>query len=242
MYNFHDSEPYFYRYLKEFGNISPRTITNYISWLRFLSKDYLIGTTLSDKEISNILEKEENKRHYRNVYKKEKDLRNFYFALKKFHSFLSFDYSNYQKKIIDKKLTEITKNANLSKTEKESVVLSRIGQGFFRKQLIRYWNSCSLSNFDKTNILIASHIKPWKDSDNLERTDVYNGLLLLPNYDKLFDKGYITFYESGQISISKLISKKDRQILGLNTSLRLTKIEDKHKEYLNFHIQNCFIK
>ena len=48
-----------------------------------------------------------------------------------------------------------------------------------------------MSGITSTWILIASHIKPWRVSNNNERLDVYNGLLLLPNLDKLFDKGYI---------------------------------------------------
>jgi 5-methylcytosine-specific restriction protein A len=54
-------------------------------------------------------------------------------------------------------------------------------------------------------LLKASHIKPWRDSDNAERLDIYNGLLLIPNLDSAFDKGYISFDDGGKIIISDMI-------------------------------------
>lgn len=82
----------------------------------------------------------------------------------------------------------------IEQTTKEQIIESRIGQGEFRKKLINKWNKkCSISNCELLEILIASHIKPWKFSNNLERLDENNGLLLSPTYDKLFDKGFISF-------------------------------------------------
>ena len=54
-------------------------------------------------------------------------------------------------------------------------------------------------------LLVASHIKPWRDADNIERLDQYNGFLLLPNLDKVFDLGFITFRATGEIIVSKQI-------------------------------------
>ncbi|OHE63513.1 MAG: hypothetical protein A2Y36_18185 [Treponema sp. GWA1_62_8] len=69
-------------------------------------------------------------------------------------------------------------------TERSSVVASRVGQGRFRDESIRIWRTCCVSGFTKEQILIASHIKPWRVSDNRERLDVYNLLLLVPTYDR----------------------------------------------------------
>jgi len=129
----------------------------------------------------------------------------------------------------------------LSATEKEAIILSRIGQGQFRKQLLNYWKGCSITSFNKLDILVASHIKPWKDANNFERTDLFNGLVLLPNYDKLFDKGYITFDKKGKIIYSKFISDTEIKILGMEKELSLIRIEEQHKTYLNYHNENCFI-
>ena len=51
-------------------------------------------------------------------------------------------------------------------------------------------------------MLLASHIKPWRDSNHQERLDKFNGLLLLANLDKAFDLGFISFDDSGKVPIS----------------------------------------
>ena len=122
-------------------------------------------------------------------------------------------------------------------TEKENLIKCRICQGKFRDQLIEYWNGCSITGFKNINLLVASHIKPWRDSSNTERLDVYNGLLLTPNLDKLFDKGYISFNDNGEILISKDLI--DYKMLGVKKDMKVI-IEERHKRYLEFHRTNIF--
>lgn len=124
-------------------------------------------------------------------------------------------------------------------TEKENLVKCRIGQGDFREKLINYWGGCSVTRFQKTEILIASHIKPWRDSNNEERLDQFNGLLLTPNLDKLFDKGYISFNDYGKILISKKLT--DSVLLGINQNMKIN-MKNEHKKYLEFHRNNIFKK
>ncbi len=158
--------------------------------------------------------------------------------------FLAFINSDYHKRIADSIVSEINavENDNTIKaTEKESIVESRIGQGVFRKGLIDYWHGCAITQCPLTWMLIASHIKPWRDSDNQERLDDYNGLLLLPNYDKLFDLGYISFDQKGKIMYSRLLDKFDRDTIGLTNDLHLVKFEEQHLKYLKYHNENCFL-
>ena len=122
-------------------------------------------------------------------------------------------------------------------TEKENLIKCRIGQGEFRDKLIKHWQGCSVTGLEQNDILIASHIKPWSQSDNEERLDPFNGLLLLPTLDKLFDKGYISFDDNGSILISKLLTNYD--ILGINEDMKI-KIEEEHKKYLNYHRNEIF--
>jgi len=86
----------------------------------------------------------------------------------------------------------IIRQTELSNTEKTRLILSRIGQGSFREKLVELWYGCSVTNYQQTSLLIASHIKPWSQSDNKERLDPYNGFLLLPSLDKAFDLGFIS--------------------------------------------------
>ncbi|MEI6138410.1 MAG: HNH endonuclease [Mariniphaga sp.] len=239
--NFTEFESNFYQYLKKHGNISPRTSTNYISWLRFLSNDYSIDKDLDEVSIKGIIAQERVKKEFRSIYKSVKDLNNFSAALKKYITFMEFDFELKTEKTIENEILKIEVNTKLTATEKSILMLARIGQGKYRKQLIEYWNGCSVSGFKRFDLLVASHIKPWKDSNNFERIDVYNGLLLLPNYDKLFDRGFINFDNNGKILISKLISKEDQEILRIDDKLKLSNLEANHKKYLEYHRENYFM-
>lgn len=117
----------------------------------------------------------------------------------------------------------------------------RIGQSKYRKNLLEYWNNkCSVTGCSNKIFLTASHIKPWRDSNSEEKGDVYNGFLLIPNLDIAFDGGFITFDNDGSIVISKELSADDCIVLGINKDMKLRKIEDKHREYLEYHRNYIF--
>ncbi|KAF5037046.1 HNH endonuclease [Methanoculleus sp. UBA430] len=129
---------------------------------------------------------------------------------------------------------------DLPKTQRESIILSRIGQGAFRSGLVNYWGTCAVTGCSLTRLLRASHIKPWRDSDNAERLDIYNGLLLIPNLDSAFDLGYISFDNEGKIIISDKLSENDRNELGIHPGMNLRNIEKNHVRYLNYHRREIF--
>lgn len=117
-----------------------------------------------------------------------------------------------------------------------TTALSRIGQSDFRQDLLDYWNGCcAVTACSATAALIASHIVPWEASDNRERRDPYNGLLLLANLDKLFDAALITFDDLGRIRISPKIPQSDWKPLGLSATMRLRRIDARHMTYLRRH-------
>lgn len=126
-------------------------------------------------------------------------------------------------------------------TSGSATVATRIGQARFRKDLINYWGGCAVTGTSLYEVLKASHIKPWSASSDKERLDHYNGLLLTPNIDALFDRGLITFSDSGEIMISNSILGHMNK-LGIGNSIRLKKIEPQHKPYLKFHRENVFKK
>ena len=99
---------------------------------------------------------------------------------------------------------------------------------------------CAVSKCEITELLIASHIKPWSKSTNIEKLDPYNGLLLLPNYDKLFDKGLISFEDNGKIIISPLIKEEEYKVLGISPNDELFKVYDENKPYLEEHRRIVF--
>lgn len=236
-----DLQADFYHYMVKFGGIAKKTSGDYVTRMKFLAHDYSLDETLTKEKIDEILRQEDFKRQERSVYTSKKSLSDFRAGLNKFLTFINSDY---HKRIADSIITEIkaVENDNTIKmTEKDSIVKSRIGQGIFRKGLIEYWHGCAISQCPLTWMLIASHIKPWRDADNQERLDPYNGLLLLPNYDKLFDLGYISFNSKGKIMYSRLLDKFDRETIGLTNNLHLVKLEEQHLKYLKYHNDNCFL-
>lgn len=231
----------FYHYMITEGGLAKKTSSDYISRLKFLSATYRIDYTLGEKDVEEILREEEIRCIGRDKYCTRKSISDFRAGLRKFLDFLKSDYRKHYENTILAEIKMIKEDHHLSATEKETIILSRRGQGRFRSELIKYWNGCAISKCSLTDILVASHIKPWKDSTNNERLDVFNGLLLLPNYDKLFDLGYMTFTPKGKVLYSKLLSKNDKDLLGLTNTLSLCRIDEAHKIYLKYHNEYCFI-
>ncbi len=128
----------------------------------------------------------------------------------------------------------------LAVTEQEQIIISRLGQGNFRRNVIRLWGSCSVTGLQNVSLLRASHIKPWKDSDNKERLTPYNGLLLIPDYDFLFDRGYISFENNGSVLVSQSLSPFARKVFDVRDDLQLRKVFSENKEYLEFHRSEVF--
>jgi putative restriction endonuclease len=103
------------------------------------------------------------------------------------------------------------------------------------------WNGrCAVTGADLIPILRSSHIKPWRDSNNSERLDVFNGLLLTPNYEAAFDQGLISFDDSGEIIFSKLLKPFNAGILGLIAVARLSHLDLRHRRYLQHHRSSVF--
>jgi predicted restriction endonuclease len=126
-------------------------------------------------------------------------------------------------------------------TTGSATIKTRVGQSQYRTKLIGYWDDCcAVTGVKIVDILKASHIKPWSQSTDSERLDKYNGLLLNPMLDALFDKGFITFSDKGKIKISTEISPDIFSMLGIASNSKLTKIENQHKEYLKYHRNNIF--
>lgn len=95
-------------------------------------------------------------------------------------------------------------------------------------------------NDQKPSILIGSHIKSWKDSNDEEKMDGHNGLLLAPHVDKLFDQYLISFSEKGKLLVSDTLGKDVLQAWGINTN-KFYPLTEKQIEYMVFH-RNKFTK
>lgn len=238
---FKELEHDFLQYMLHKGGIAKKTSHDYISRMRFLSNSYVLDSNVTEEYIEYIMNEERKVYTNRNRYNTPKALGDLHAGLRKFLSFIQSDYLKQQKETIISEIKKVEDNIQLSSTERTQIIQSRIGQGLFRNQLIEYWNGCSVSGCSLLPVLVASHIKPWYVSDNIQRLDPFNGLLLQPNIDKLFDRGYITFDTKGNIICSSFLDKSDRLILGIDNNMHLRKIDDMHKQYLEYHQNNCFM-
>ena len=122
-------------------------------------------------------------------------------------------------------------------TERSGLVTSRVGQGAYRKRIIHRWEyQCAVTGFNKLEVLIASHILPWKMATDEQRLDVDNGLLLSPTYDALFDRHLISFENNGSIILTDSIETDAYAKIGITGKERLRlDVKDGVKYYLEHH-------
>ena len=122
-----------------------------------------------------------------------------------------------------------------TKTERKGLVTSRVGQGEYRQALLdKFEAKCAVTQLGIEEVLIASHIVPWRDSNDHERLDSDNGILLSPNYDALFDKHLISFEDSGEIIVSPMIKPHQLSLLGISTEAKIS-VTELMKPYLARH-------
>lgn len=121
-------------------------------------------------------------------------------------------------------------------TEAERLVIQRIGQNIFRDSLMDYWQGrCPLTGITDPALLRASHIVPWSEcTDDAQRLDVHNGLLLSALWDAAFDRALVTFDDDGSPKFSPKLSESARDALQWSQLLPLT---DPHRKNLAHHRQ-----
>ena len=138
---------------------------------------------------------------------------------------------------------EIKNNTDIDETERKALVSARRGQGRFRKNLASIEKCCRITRVTDPRLLRASHIKPWRScSNNHERLDGFNGLLLAPHIDHLFDRGYISFSDEGNLLISPRVNSDQLSLLGISLDPlpNVGSFTKEQKNYLEFHRTKLF--
>lgn len=139
---------------------------------------------------------------------------------------------------------DIWSSSDLDSTTKQQTILARHGQGLFRWRVAQLERACRVTGLDNPQLLIASHIKPWRlCSTATERLDGANGLLLAPHVDRLFDRGFITFDPTGTIHLSPKLGPADLQKLGLSEacSRNCGTFSAAQATFLSFHKEHIFL-
>lgn len=126
-------------------------------------------------------------------------------------------------------------DADLSVTEIEALVLARRGQALFKERIAVVEPYCRVTGVGDINHLRASHIKPWRDSDNVERLSGENGLLLAPHVDHLFDRGFISFTDFGDILVSPACSLDVLAAWGISPTLNVGPFRPGQRAFLAWH-------
>ena len=112
---------------------------------------------------------------------------------------------------------------------------SRRGQGIFKANLRLVEHRCRITGVSNIKHLRASHIKPWAASDNHEKIDGYNGLLLSPHVDHLFDRGFISFEDSGNVLVSKELNPKVLEQWSIHQNQNVGEFRAQQRLYLDYH-------
>jgi hypothetical protein len=132
--------------------------------------------------------------------------------------------------------------ADIKSTTRTALIDARLGQGRYRRELLRRWNgACAVTGCRVGAMLRASHCKPWRHSDNRERLDSNNGLVLTANLDALFDAGLVSFDDQGTMLLAGGLSSQEREALGLPANLLRTPGKELQR-FLAFHRDAVFLK
>jgi putative restriction endonuclease len=132
----------------------------------------------------------------------------------------------------------------LSETSKQALVFARRGQGVFRTRVAAVERRCRVTGIENLEYLKASHTKPWRDASNDERLDGENGLLLSPDVDHLFDRGLVSFEDTGRVVISPVVDIDALERFGLKDALsrNVGSFSSGQRTYLQYHRENIFLE
>lgn len=129
----------------------------------------------------------------------------------------------------------IESDPSIPETQRLQLAKARIGQGFFRKQVILLDGACRVTGVTDTRLLIASHIKPWREANNAERLNGHNGLLLSPPIDALFDEQFITVEDDGQMRVQTSLPQDVLELWSINPGTRVERFRPEQTSFLAHH-------
>jgi hypothetical protein len=135
---------------------------------------------------------------------------------------------------------EVLRRTDIGETEKERLVKARRGQGIYRENLRTVEKQCRLTGLREPEHLRASHIKPWRECADKEKLDGFNGLLLSPHVDHLFDRGYISFSDDGTVLIAKGLKTEVLERWGLRSVQKTAAFRIEQQKYLDYHRTKVF--
>ncbi len=131
---------------------------------------------------------------------------------------------------------------DIGATTKDQLVKSRRGQGVFKANVRLNETKCRVTGVADPQHLRASHIKPWRDSTDEEKLSGCNGLLLAPHIDHLFDKGLISFSDSGELLLSPKLARDVLSKWQIQEVMNVGKFNAEQGIFLEYHRSVIFKK
>lgn len=133
--------------------------------------------------------------------------------------------------------------AAVGDTERQALISARVGQGKFRENVAAIERACRVTGVSNPSYLLASHIKPWRHANNDERLSSHNGLMLAPQADYLFDRGFISFGD-GRVLVSDVADPASLLKLGVDPDHpeEVGAFNDHQERFLEFHRREIFRK
>jgi predicted restriction endonuclease len=130
---------------------------------------------------------------------------------------------------------EIIMRTDIGPTQKTQMINSRRGQGVFKAQVRQIERACRVTKVTNPKHLIASHIKPWKKSNDAEKISGYNGLLLAPHIDHLFDRGFISFKGNGNLILSSHLDNSLLDKWSIDKNINVGSFRNEQQQFLEYH-------
>jgi predicted restriction endonuclease len=140
--------------------------------------------------------------------------------------------------------SKIESDRQLPETEREALIVARRGQGLFKQRVMQVETRCRITGVTNPIHLRASHCKPWRDSSNEERLNGENGLLLTPTMDHLFDRGFISFEDSGLVIVSPVAHAPSLNRMGIATDrvINVGTFTQGQKQFLDYHRESVLLQ
>ena len=137
--------------------------------------------------------------------------------------------------------SELRQRTDIGPTVVAKLVRARRGQGVFRRNLEELEMKCRITGLTEGAHLRAGHIKPWRVSSDAEKLDGNNGLLLSPHADHLFDRGSISFSDSGDVLVADALSERVWKIWGISLPRNVGAFRPAQFRYLDYHRRHVFL-
>ena len=134
---------------------------------------------------------------------------------------------------------QIEGDVAIPETQRLQLAKARIGQGLFRKRVMLVDPRCRVTGVEDSRLLIASHIKPWRDASNADRINGFNGIMLSPHVDALFDERLISFKDDGRMLVHSSLLQDVLDRWAIRRDTHVERFRPEQAEFLEHH-RNLF--